>query len=74
LFTEGLVHVLGGGERMVVSGKSLDQGAYGYRKFYSSQVHKAPSFSIEISGLYMSTSTHINNQAIGPSMPCWEHK
>lgn len=33
LFTEDLVHVLGGGERMVVSGKSLDQGAYGYRKF-----------------------------------------
>ena len=48
LFTEDLVHVLGDGELMVASGKSLDQGTYGNRKLTACKFSRhLPRFSIE---------------------------
>ena len=65
LFTEDLVHVLGDGELMVASGKSLDQGTYGNRKLTACKFSRhLPRFSTERMGL-----VHLKNT----SMPCGEH-
>ena len=51
LFTEDLVHVLGDGELMVASGKSLDQGTFGNRKLTACKFSRhLPRFSTERMG------------------------